>query len=67
MHQVFRLSIDAKAVEGEDSIHGVLDYIHHNPISGKWNLVTDYIDYEYFSARVLRIRGARKDKNISLP
>ena len=26
-HQVFRLSFDAKAVEGEEAIHGVLDYL----------------------------------------
>jgi len=24
-----------------------LDYIHHNPISKKWNLVYDFVDYEY--------------------
>jgi REP element-mobilizing transposase RayT len=26
-HQVFRLSFDAKAVEGEEAIHAVLDYL----------------------------------------
>ena len=26
-HQVFRLSFDAKAMEGEEAIHGVLDYL----------------------------------------
>ncbi len=50
-HQVFRLSFDAKLVEGKVAIHDVLDYMHHNPVSGKWNLVSDYIDYEYSSAR----------------
>lgn len=24
-----------------------LDYIHVNPISGKWNLAKDYLDYFY--------------------
>ncbi len=28
-----------------------LDYIHANPISGKWNLVDDYANYEHSSAR----------------
>jgi hypothetical protein len=27
-----------------------LDYIHHNPVSGKWNLVNDYTLYEHSSA-----------------
>ena len=26
------------------------NYIHHNPVSGKWNLVSDYTDYEHSSA-----------------
>ena len=29
----------------------VLDYIHHNPVNGKWSLVEDYVDYPYSSAR----------------
>ena len=28
-----------------------IDYIHFNPVSGKWNLATDYLDYYYSSAR----------------
>src|SRR6202142_2742989 len=28
-----------------------LDYIHFNPVSGKWNLAKDYLDYYYSSAR----------------
>ncbi len=27
-----------------------LDYIHHNPVSKKWQLVNDFTDYEYSSA-----------------
>ncbi len=50
-HQVFRLSFDGKEVVGEEEIYKVLDYIHHNPVSGKWNLADDYLDYEYSSAR----------------
>ncbi len=49
-HQVFRLSFDAKAVVGDESINKVLDYMHHNPVSGKWNLVEDYTKYAYSSA-----------------
>ncbi len=50
-HQVFRLSFDAKEVEGDDSINQVLDYIHYNPVSGKWNLASDFTEYNYSSAR----------------
>ncbi len=28
-----------------------LDYIHFNPVSGKWNLAKDYLDYYYSSTR----------------
>jgi REP element-mobilizing transposase RayT len=28
-----------------------LDYIHHNPIAKKWNLVDDYASYTYSSAK----------------
>ena len=28
-----------------------LDYIHHNPVSGKWQLAKDYISYHYSSAK----------------
>ena len=48
-HQVFRLSFDAKKVEGE-SILSVMDYIHHNPVSGKWNLAKDYVSFPHSSA-----------------
>ena len=50
-HQVFRLSFDAKALEGKVAKHDVLDYIHHNPVNGKWNLVSDFMDYEYSRSR----------------
>jgi len=28
-----------------------LDYIHFNPVSGKWNLAKDDMDYHFSSAR----------------
>jgi REP element-mobilizing transposase RayT len=50
-HQVFRLSFDAKELRGEEEITKVLDYIHHNPVSGKWDLVEDFAHYTYSSAQ----------------
>ncbi|HMO63467.1 MAG TPA: transposase [Ferruginibacter sp.] len=28
-----------------------IEYIHNNPINGKWQLAKDYLDYQYSSAR----------------
>ena len=50
-HQVFRLSFDARPCFDEAMIEQKLDYIHANPVSGKWNLVDDYVTYEHSSAR----------------
>ena len=50
VHQVFRSSFDAKEVVGVPEINRVLDYIHANPVSGKWKLVKEYINYPYSSA-----------------
>ena len=48
-HQVFRLSFDAKKLD-EKEVESVLDYIHRNPVSGVWNLVSDFADFKYSSA-----------------
>jgi len=49
-HQVFRLSFDARKCFTEKMLLQKLDYIHHNPVKGKWNLVEDYTLYEHSSA-----------------
>ena len=48
-HQILHLSFDAKEIS-EDEVGKVLDYIHHNPVKGKWNLAEDYTLYPYSSA-----------------
>ena len=50
-HQVFKPSFDAKPCFDLKMLEAKLDYIHANPVSGKWNLVEDYVDYPYSSAR----------------
>ncbi len=35
----------------EDIAFQKLDYIHANPVSGRWRLVADYCDYKYSTAR----------------
>lgn len=48
-HQVFRLSFDAKPID-EKEVEAVLDYIHRNPVSGVWDLVSDFVEFKYSSA-----------------
>ena len=50
LHMVFKDSFDAKAIFSDKFMTQKLDYIHHNPVSGKWNLVNDFTDYEHSSA-----------------
>ena len=49
-HQVFISSFDAKPCFTQKMIEQKLDYIHRNPVSGRWNLVDDYVKYEHSSA-----------------
>lgn len=51
LHQVFKESYDAKECYNEPFIRQKLDYIHKNPVSGKWNLASDYLQYIHSSAR----------------
>ncbi|MEO1099499.1 MAG: hypothetical protein AAFX57_17350, partial [Bacteroidota bacterium] len=48
-HQVFRLSFDTKPLD-QKGVERVLDYVHHNPVEGKWNLVDDFTKFKYSSA-----------------
>ena len=41
-HQVFQLSFDARICLDIKMLGQKMDYIHHNPVTGKWNLVDDY-------------------------
>ena len=49
-HKVFEESFDAKGISSEKFLFQKLNYIHHNPVSGRWNLVKDYTEYEHSSA-----------------
>lgn len=50
LHKVFKDSFDAKAIFSDKFLIQKLDYIHHNPVSGKWNLAKDFVAYEHSSA-----------------
>jgi REP element-mobilizing transposase RayT len=45
--EVFRLSFDAKKCFNRAMVEQKLDYIHRNPVSGKWNLAEDWRNHEY--------------------
>ena len=50
-HEVFEDSMDCKELITEKFIRQKLNYIHKNPVSGKWKLVEHYLDYKFSSAR----------------
>ncbi|TSD67786.1 hypothetical protein FFF34_010475 [Inquilinus sp. KBS0705] len=49
-HKAFEPSFDAKPVYSLDFLNQKLDYIHHNPVSGKWHLCNEFTDYPHSSA-----------------
>jgi len=51
MHQVFEPSFDGKECRTEKFLRQKLDYLHMNPVRGKWNLCKSPIDYIHSSAR----------------
>ncbi|MDQ6757280.1 MAG: hypothetical protein M3004_10130, partial [Bacteroidota bacterium] len=50
LHKVFKDSFDAIPIFTEKFLFQKLNYIHHNPVSGKWKLAEDFIFYEHSSA-----------------
>jgi len=63
IHKVFEESFDAKECYSEEFIFQKLSYIHHNPVSKKWNPVTDFTDYAYSSASLYE-RGIKNYENL---
>ena len=68
-HQVFQLSFDSRKCYNEKMIEQKLDYNHHNPVSGKWNianalnLVFIFPPHQRHSPRTLMFR--RQDRSLS--
>jgi REP element-mobilizing transposase RayT len=50
-HRVFESSSDIKPCNTERFTRQKLEYIHANPVRGKWNLAHSFIDYAHSSAR----------------
>ena len=49
-HRVFEYSFDSKICYNRKILETKLDYIHLNPVSGKWKLSNDFTSYLYSSA-----------------
>jgi len=49
-HRVFEKSFDAKPIYTDHFLKQKIDYIHYNPVRGKWQLVDDYVLYLHSSA-----------------
>jgi hypothetical protein len=60
---VFEDSFDAKDCYSEEFIFQKLQYIHHNPVRKKWNLINDFTEYEHSSASFYE-RGIKKYENL---
>ncbi len=50
-HEVWEGSFDWKECKTNDFIRQNWEYIHNNPVKGKWNLAATAADYKHSSAR----------------
>jgi putative transposase len=62
LHKVFVTSFDAKPIFSEKFLLQKINYIHHNPVSGKWKLVKDFTQYEHSSASFYESGEVKKFK-----
>ena len=60
-HKVFEESFDAKECQSMKFILEKIKYIHHNPVSKRWQLVSDFTEYEHSSASFYE-KGLKKYK-----
>ena len=63
-HRVFEPSFDAKDIYSVEFLHQKLDYIHHNPVSGKWNLGEEFTDYYHSSAAFYELNKTHSEVDI---
>jgi REP element-mobilizing transposase RayT len=50
-HQIWQRNSLSVEISSKYFAKQKIDYIHYNPVSGKWNLAKNYLDYPYSSAR----------------
>ncbi|MFC5284574.1 transposase [Pedobacter alpinus] len=61
LHRIFEPSFDAKPILTDKFFQQKLDYIHTNPVAGKWNLAETFIEYEHSSASFYEINLIHKN------
>mgnify|MGYP006177199011 FL=1 len=49
LHKTFEPSFDAKEIIYNNFLLQKLNYIHNNPVAGKWQLAETFLDYEHSS------------------
>jgi REP element-mobilizing transposase RayT len=49
-YRVFEKSFDSKPIYNNHFLEQKLEYIHHNPVRGKWTLADNYVSYLHSSA-----------------
>jgi REP element-mobilizing transposase RayT len=59
LHKVFTTSFDAKSIFSHKFLLQKINYIHNNPVSGKWMLAKDFVEYEHSSASFYEIQLVR--------
>lgn len=65
IHRVFEESFDCKACYSPEFVAQKLQYMHHNPVKGKWNLATDFALYSHSSAGFYFDTGASAYKKLT--
>lgn len=64
MHRVFEISSDIKPCYTKNFFLQKLNYIHNNPVSGRWNLATSSVDYFHSSAAFYELNMKHTNVNI---
>ena len=59
LHKVFKDFFDAKAIIMQRFLLQKINYIHNNPVSGKWMLAKDFVEYAHSSASFYEIQFVR--------
>ncbi len=56
LHKVFKDSFDANPIYSQKFLIQKINYIHNNPVSGKWMLAKNFVEYEHSSASFYEIQ-----------
>jgi putative transposase len=62
LHKVFKESFDANPIYSLKFLIQKLNYIHQNPVSGRWLLVKDFTEYEHSSASFYEMQKVKHFK-----